>query len=204
MNYCLMATYKCNWDCPYCITNTHSQPDVTDEDILFKLNEIQPNSEVSLSGGEPGLISKENMEIIFNHLLEKNCKISVNTNGLFFKKYPEYNSLIDDYLYHFSENLDLTKDHYIPEINKEKITFMIVVTNENYSRLDAFLEKYKEITFSIFAATKNNLNDERYILSKRNSFEIYKKYKDRLDPDSIKYLLLTCIHVEHNKRLKSL
>ena len=201
MNYSLMSTYKCNWNCPYCVTNTHSQPDVTDEDILFKLNEIQPNSEVSLSGGEPGLVSKENIEIIFNNLLEKNCKISINTNGLFFKKYPEYDNLISYYLYHFSENLDLTKDHYIPEINKEKITFMLVVTNENYSRLDEFLEKYKDITFSIFAATKNKLEDERYILSKKNSFEIYKKYKDRLDPDSIKNLLLTCKETERNKRL---
>ncbi len=81
---------------------------------------------------------------------------------------------------------------------------MIVVTNENYVRLDAFLEKYKDITFSIFAATKNNLDDQRYILSKRNSFEIYKKYKHRLDPDSIKNLLITCRETEHNKRLKRL
>ena len=40
MNYCLMATYKCNWHCPYCITNTHMQEDVKDSEILKKLNEI--------------------------------------------------------------------------------------------------------------------------------------------------------------------
>jgi len=202
MNYCLMATYKCNWHCPYCITNTHMQEDVKDSEILKKLNEIKEGSEVSLSGGEPGLLSKENLNIIFKVLVEKKCLISVNTNGLFFKNHPEFDELIDNYLFHFSENLELDKVNYIPTIDHRKISFMLVVTDENYPRLDEFLEKHKDIRFSIFAAVQNNSKtDKKYSLSKINAFKIYTKYKDILDPESFKNLLITCKHIERNKEL---
>ena len=204
MNYCIMATYKCNWDCPYCITNTHSQKEVTREMLIEKLNEIQPNSEVSISGGEPGLLTKESIDLIFNDLIEKNCKIKVNTNGLFFKKYQEYDSKIYSYLYHFSDNLNLNEDCFIPDIDKNKITFMLVITNENCARLGDFLEKYNQIKFSLFAAVKNNLEDDRYILSKRNAFDIFKKYKHTINGDSYKTLLMTPKETDCNKTLNRL
>lgn len=190
--FCITSTYKCNWDCPYCIINTHSQNEITNEDLIFKLNEIPKNSEVSISGGEPGLLSKERLDMIINNLKEKNCIIKVNTNGLFFKKYPDYDNLIKGYLYHFSENLNLNEDNFIPDIDKDKISFMLVVNDDNYPRLDEFLKKYKDIRFSIFAAVKNNSDNKKLILSKKNAFEIFKKYKDIIDKECFSNLLMTC------------
>ena len=74
-NYCIMVTYDCNWDCSFCITDTHSKPKVKREDLKKKINDVVPNSEVSLSGGEPGLLPKKDMEWCIEILKEKNVKL---------------------------------------------------------------------------------------------------------------------------------
>lgn len=202
--YCIMVTYKCQWDCKYCIVNTHSQPEVDFKTLQQKLSQIPNGAEVSLSGGEPGLLDKESMKYVFETLIEKQCYIKVNTNGLFFKTYPEYDKYVRSYLYHFSENLVLEQNYYIPTVDHSKITFMLVVTNENTVRLEDFLNKFNTLKFSIFSAVKNNIEDDTNILSKKNAFDIFKKYKHRINKESYSSLLLTCIETQKQNKLITL
>ena len=198
-NYCLTTTWECNWDCPYCIVDTHSQKQITIEQIKQKLKLIKPKSTVSLSGGEPGMLKEDNLKFIIDELLKKECEITVNTNGLFFKKYHKFDKYIQSYLYHCTENID--NDIIIPEkIDLNKIDFMIVVTDNNMTNLKSFLEKYKDLNIKVFGADKCTVNGkEGEYLSKRNAFKIIKEYKHLFNPDSILYLLNRCSEVNEHK-----
>jgi organic radical activating enzyme len=61
--YVIPLTFKCNWNCDYCaINNTYDYRDnVTHEEILKKISIIPKQSLVTLTGGEPGLIDKNNL-----------------------------------------------------------------------------------------------------------------------------------------------
>ena len=68
--YAVTITYKCNWSCEYCaIRNNHDyKPNLTHEDVLEKLKLIPENSNVTIFGGEPGLVEREKMEIYIQFL----------------------------------------------------------------------------------------------------------------------------------------
>ena len=79
--YTLYLTFKCNWKCSYCITDTHNQ--IEPQDIIEKIKDIENDSFVSISGGEPGLASEETVRLTFELLTKKNCKIHLNTTEHF-------------------------------------------------------------------------------------------------------------------------
>ncbi len=186
-HFVLNITYKCNWDCSFCATDTHSQKDITFEDIKRKLTYIEPNSEVSISGGETGLIDEGILEYILKDLKAKNSKISIMTNGLYLKKYLKFDSYINDYFYHCTYNL--IDDIYIPE-DTTKIEFMLVVTDETFPLLDEFLTKYSDITFTVFGADKYIVKgQDGTSLSKINSIRLLSKFKDRISKRSSDYLI---------------
>mgnify|MGYP000642054616 CR=1 FL=1 len=192
-NYCLMATYKCNWMCDYCITDTHNQNDITNEIILAKLNDIDNDSEVSISGGEPGLIPKERLDMIIASLRAKNCIINVNTNGRFFNKFPDYYNKIDNFYYHVSENMDINDNIIDVDDPDNKIEHMLVVTDNNMHNLDAFLRRYNQYEFTVNAAISVPVNDKAGTkLSKFNAIKIYQKYKDIIHKESALFLLEDC------------
>ena len=86
--YEVELTHECNWHCPYCAIDVHNLPVLTHIDIVAKLSKIPSKSVVTLSGGEPGLISRDELDYVIMHLREKNCKLNLNTNGTFIAKYP--------------------------------------------------------------------------------------------------------------------
>ena len=51
-------THECNWHCWYCITNTHKSKQRPIEKVLYDIRQMPDNTILSLSGGEPGLLSK--------------------------------------------------------------------------------------------------------------------------------------------------
>ena len=61
---------------------------ISEQEVLSLLENVESGSEVTLSGGEPGLCERKFIFKIFRILLEKNTKIKVNTNGLFNNKKP--------------------------------------------------------------------------------------------------------------------
>jgi organic radical activating enzyme len=205
-SFTLYLTYKCNWFCDYCSEDTHNRNEVTVEDIQRKLSEIPANSDVAITGGEPGILSKDVLKMVFDDLTAKNCFINVNTNGLFFKRHPELCDIPQSFLYHCSEHL--TEDElYIPNfIPREKIDFLLVVTDETYKRLDYYIEKYPNIKFLLFGADRVQYDNHRAGkgLSRTNGFKVYTKYKDRIHPDSYIHLITSCWEVNNIRKLQAL
>ena len=81
-------THECNWHCPYCAIHVHSLPPVSRSELEEKIKKVPPRSVVTLSGGEPGLLSRDDIDYVIMSLRDKKCILNLNTNGTFIKKYP--------------------------------------------------------------------------------------------------------------------
>jgi organic radical activating enzyme len=177
MNYSLNCTYDCNWNCSYCIIETHTRPKRDIEKVFKDIEKIPNKSNVSLGGGEPGLLSLENIIKIIKKLKNKNCTIDLLTNGLFLENFGELSIMkeFDTIHYHCVQNLD----DNIKFPNLENVDYQIVVNNKNFENLESFLKKYPEIKFSIIPS--KNIEP----LSKSKAFDIIRKYKHRMTERSI-------------------
>lgn len=104
---CFSIIDKCNWDCDYCIAGTQrrynkDKPALTEEKFKKMLKDIDEMStelvinsrdktniandrSFVLSGGEPGLLSREEILQVI-HRIHPNVELTVNTNGLFLQK----------------------------------------------------------------------------------------------------------------------
>jgi len=187
-NYCLVLTYKCNWYCEYCSIDTHNnKKEKKFDQILKEIDQIEPYSDVTLSGGETGLVSKNKLDIIFNLLEKKYCEININTNGLFMEKYYNiYYDRVTDFYFHVSENLDNAFIRYNDP--DKKIRYLIVVVDNNMKNLDSFLNKNNDVKFTIYGGDSHMRSN----LKKINGLKIWQKYKDIIDPESFKYLMNNC------------
>ncbi len=170
----IVLTYKCNWNCSYCCVDTHNQKDI-DQEILFKkidtiLSEYKDYN-ITLSGGEVGLLDKSIILYIIDKL--KFFNLSLNTNGLFLEKYPELISKFNNILYHCSPELD---DRNVLLNLPNHIQYMIVITDNNITNLELFLNYYNDIKFHLVPAS-NPWNVQKPILSKKNKLMILKKYR---------------------------
>ena len=102
---CFSVIDRCNWDCDYCIAGTQrrynkNKPALTEERFKKMLKDLEEtsyklatnpksvgsdNNSLVLSGGEPGLLSTEEILQVI-HRIHPNVELSVNTNGLFLQK----------------------------------------------------------------------------------------------------------------------
>jgi len=174
--YCIMLTHRCNWFCDFCVVDTHNKPTITFDSIKEHLNSIEKGSMVSLSGGEPGLVSEDILIYTLRELKKKECIIAVNTNGLFMKNYQDYLTEINDIYYHCSEHLDA----YVPIIDFKNIDYMVVVTDNNIHNLGQFLDTNND---KIIRVTGADIGDNVVGLSKKNMFKIYSIVKDKMNVD---------------------
>lgn len=198
-SYTLYLTYKCNWFCNYCSEDTHNRIDVTIEQIQQKVNAIPANSDVAITGGEPGLIKHEVMAWVLSELKNKGCFVNVNTNGTFFKKHRDLCDIPDSFLYHCSENLD--DDIWQPEhVDQSKIDYQLVITDDTVGRVRYYVDKYPHIKFLVFGA--DNVIGKG--LSRTNGFKVYQEFKDQINPDSYLHLITTCREVNDIRKLKAL
>jgi len=197
--YGISVTYKCNWFCDYCIVNTHAQPEVTFDEVKKKLENIENGSKVSITGGEPGLASKEIIEYTIDYLYKNKCIIEINTNGEFFKHFYYLDNKIDHYFYHISE--DLKSLVLVPNINHDKIHFMITVTDDMMDRIDDFLIEYDKLVdkkifmYAAFNLLGNNKDWQPKSLSKKNVLKLISKYKNVIDDECIEYIFESCLHI---------
>ena len=187
-SYCLAVTYQCNWKCDYCCVDTHNRVEPTFERVMELANRVEPGMHVSLTGGEPGMMDEELLIKLLDLFEAKGCIIGVNTNGLFFIKYPHHMHRINDYRYHCSE--DLTNKIYIPEgYENLNIKFLVVVTDKNFGNLQKFLDKNPGIDFVIYSADQHIVNGKPGAkLSSANRIKLYQQFKDRIRLDQIEYL----------------
>ena len=193
----LVVTWVCNWFCDYCCVDTHNRPKLTMEEVKAKLDKVIPGYNVTLSGGEVGTMKRDDIEFILSELESKGCPVSINTNGLFIKRYRDLLPRFDTILYHCSEDLDINDEIIIdPKLN---LQYLLIVTNNNFSKLDAFLDKYPNIEFNLVAATmpeginkvilSNELKHKMLTTQhKRMSVESKKRVFKEKDFDSIIYL----------------
>lgn len=144
--YTLDVTYECNWFCPYCVCDTHSQLKRSFETVLEKLKEVENDSILSLSGGEPGMLSEDQLKQIVKIAKEKNCRLEVITNGTIFN-YPKICKDIDLFYYHCS--IDLNHRGQVNKKYKDKCFFTVNAYDSNMSRITKFFEVNSDIAITI-------------------------------------------------------
>ena len=174
-------THECNWNCPYCAIHVHSLPFITVEELKTKILSVPNGIPVTLSGGEPGLVSSDVISWVINTLKNKNCICFLNTNGLFIKKYPELLHNFKQIIYHCSENLNC--DDNIINVEHSDVRYMIIVNDDNYHKLELFLKTHPNITFDIVKATYDGKNTG-VGLSCKNRNERIIKFSNRMTKQS--------------------
>jgi len=161
--YNITTTTKCNWFCPYCIIDTHNikSYEITIEELDKHFKEINDNSIVNISGGEPGLLSENTMIYLLDKLIKKKCFIRVFTNGEWIKKYPKYIDKVNHIVYHVSYTLEPI---IIEKINtKAKVDYKIVIDNNNYNNIEKFLLINPIINKIVIAKGRKGLSKRNYI-----------------------------------------
>jgi organic radical activating enzyme len=177
----LVVTWVCNWHCDYCCVDTHARPKLDMEEVLSKIDKIPNNCNVTLSGGEVGSMKRKDIEFIIAELEKKECKLHINTNGLFIRRYRDLLSHFETILYHCSENLDITDDIIVdPEYNLE---YLLIVTDNNFEKLGPFLDKYRHIKFHIVASTMPK-GITGSVLSAKNKYTMITKYHSHMTKES--------------------
>lgn len=181
-NYTILTTYQCNWNCSYCIIDTHLKNatiPIDTSQLMEKIQNVEDDSYVCLTGGEIGLLHPEVVEEMFNTLMVKKCQIAIFTNGLFIRKYEKYLSYADEVHYHCVENLD--QEIEFPCLDQEKFIYILVMTNSNIDNIDSFIEKYPSIKFKLKCNYKNGEE-----LDRAKAFKVLMKNKSKIHPDSFK------------------
>lgn len=180
----IVTTYKCNWNCEYCIIDTHdkqkNQP-IYFVDLLKKINSVPNGFPVTLCGGEPGMLSPKEVKKVFLILENKNCEIDLLTNGLFIKRYPEYLSRLDKVEYHCAE--ELKNQIEFPNLDQNQFNYLVIVTKRNYKEVDDFLDRYPKIKFKLVCNSKYGERLPRPIGTK-----LLMKNKYRIDKNSFNFL----------------
>jgi len=184
--YSIITTYNCNWDCPYCprITNNKHR---NFRDVLDAALTIEPNSEVSLSGGEPGTLKEDDLLELMNILQEKGCVVTICSNGEIFK-HKRVLEVTKHILYHCSMNMDID-DVVVKNVGDIFIEYMVVVTDNNFNNLDGFLKKHNDIKISLIPGKGNILNDPSENLSHGNIIRMIRSYREYMTKENLKLLL---------------
>lgn len=175
----LVITYKCNWFCDYCLNDTHHQPERSFQEVLEDANNIPPNTEVTISGGETGLMSRKRLQEIIDVLEAKNCQLDLLTNGLFIKKHEPLLKHFTEVWYHCLEYLNDDKEIEYPDLDQNKFVYIIVATESDLdsNTLVNTIERYPHIKFLVLPENRSG---------RRINFNKFKKfvdqYRDRIHP----------------------
>lgn len=166
----LPLTNKCNWNCDYCVADIHNQPELPFEEVLRRVYAIEPGTEVTFGGGEPGLLKREQLELIIKILKDKGCVIDLLTNGLFFRKHMPLVHEFGKIHYHCVEYLP--DDIEFPDLKLDHVAYALVVTDTNFidGSIMQMVNKYPHIKFLLLpdvrSQRKINLNMMMNFLNK--------------------------------------
>jgi organic radical activating enzyme len=147
----LAVTFKCNWDCTYCLVDTHNQPTKPFSVVKAEAHAIPPYAEVTLSGGEPGLLPRAQLLEIISILRSKSCSVDLLTNGLFFNKHIDLIESFDKITYHCIESFECNTVIEYPAMDQRRVTYALVVVDEDLQsgNLLQMLNKHPDIQFLI-------------------------------------------------------
>ena len=185
--YAITITYKCNWNCVYCaVRNKYDfKENLSHEDVLKKIDLIEDGSNVTIFGGEPGLVERKYIEKYIDILKRKNCDLFLETNGTFIKKYPDLIMCFKHVMYHCS--CELEDEIYLTDF--KHITYMLIVHDDNIERLENYLKKYQNITFYIVEATYPYPEMKGPTLSTKNRNYLLTHFCNRMTKQAIERLL---------------
>lgn len=143
----LMVTHRCNWFCDYCVADIHNHPEITFESVLAKAQAVEPGTEITFSGGEPGLLKRHQLELLIKTLKDKGCVIDLLTNGLFFKLHQPLVKEFGKIHYHCVEYLP--GEIEFPNLPYDNVKYGLVVTNSNFidGSIHAMINRYPHIKF---------------------------------------------------------
>jgi molybdenum cofactor biosynthesis enzyme MoaA len=170
----IALTFKCNWNCDFCCEDTHNRVNITFDDIKNKLKILDkfPGKGVILSGGEIGTLPTNILEYVFDKIKDRH--VSINTNGLFLKKYKQFKPFVNTIGYHCSEDLTTDPDYETLEYwDTQEKDFMIVVNETNLKNLENFLERNKNQDFTLDLATQYP-GGKTKIFRKKDRFKLLK------------------------------
>jgi organic radical activating enzyme len=186
-DYSVIVTTRCNWNCPYCAVrnSVDAKADCRPESIVARLNGIPDGSNVTIFGGEPGLLGANVLDGYFSILERKGCRIYVETNGTFFR-YPELCTRAYQILFHCSE--DLFDKKPVERHDEYDVRYLVVVTDDNLSRLDGFLKRNPNLKFDLIPSSFFH-DRTGPILSERGKYEVISRYASRMTNDSIRRML---------------
>lgn len=186
-DYSVIVTTRCNWNCPYCAVrnSVDSKADCRTDIVSQRLNGIPDRANVTVFGGEPGLLGIEVLDQYFSILERKMCRIYVETNGMFFR-YPELCRRAFQILFHCSE--DLLEVKPVERHDEYDVRYIVVVTDENLHRLGCFLEKNPGLRFDLIPSS---FFHERTgpVLSETGKHEVISRYASRMTDDSIRRMI---------------
>lgn len=176
----LPLTNKCNWHCDYCVADIHNQPELPYEEVLRRVNAIEPGTEVTFGGGEPGLLKREQLEELIKILKDKGCVIDLLTNGLFFRRHMELAQEFGKIHYHCVEYLP--DEIEFPNLPFEHVFYALVVTNTNFldGSIHTMISKYPHIKFLLLPDVRSQKKINLNLM-----MEFFKEHGDKIHPFSL-------------------
>jgi hypothetical protein len=171
----ITLTNECNYNCNYCFfyNDIKKKFNIDNLKLLNNYN-LLLFDRINILGGELGLLTKEELDLIFNYFKDKNIpnnKIYIFTNGLFLEKYLEYYKNRNyNYQYHIL-NSNLFEKYYI-----ENIEYIFIVDSiEKIDQIINLANKHNDIIF--------NISIDKYI--KEFTDEFCSEFKKILNLDNI-------------------
>lgn len=184
--YVIPITMKCNWNCNYCAINNKYDQNIiiSKNNNIKKINNIPNYCRCTLTGGEPGLVDKDEIIEYLNLLKIKKSELYLETNGLFIEKYPDLIKNFYEILYHCSENLEDKIEYF----NFNNIRYLLIITDQNVNRLNEYIKKnFIGIKFDLIPVSYPFQDDIRGPqLSLKNKNMIISKFYKYMTDDSIK------------------
>lgn len=176
----LALTNKCNWHCDYCVAEIHSQPELPYEEVLRRVQAIEPNTEITFGGGEPGLLKREQLEELISILKNKGCVIDLLTNGLFFRRHMPLVNEFGKIHYHCVEYLP--DEIEFPHLDLPHVFYGLVVTNTNFldGSIHAMINRYPHIKFLLLPDVRSQKKINLNLM-----MDFFKQYGDRVHSGSL-------------------
>lgn len=175
---CVITTFQCNWNCNYCAARYKRYQNCkmkSDDEIVEIVSEKINNHEgrISLTGGEPGLMSSYFYDSLFKKL---NKKVNVNTNGMWFKRgyYEKYSFYVDSIIYHCVKELTNNIEHW-KYCYHDDVYPVVVIHSKNIKYIKGFLQRYPN--FKIGLRLSINLAKNEYDLSLENLKQLVEELK---------------------------
>jgi hypothetical protein len=135
----------CNIQCSYCALGGKYDKTIN-LNYLNKLDkyDLENYEDIYIQGGEIGLLSKEELDLVFNYLKNRNINdtiITIYTNGLFLDKYKIYYSNYR-YIYHIT---DINKFKIYNNINY--FNNFVIYNTQSLDDFEILIKRNKEIIF---------------------------------------------------------